>query len=571
MPFGCAAVGFEAVVAPRRRHAVDVVRAFAHERPLADALADRRVEHDVDVTDAAPVAVASMKPTPPTPPGRRPPTNFFRSTPMPVNLRCRAMAFLPANQPHPDGRLRRRHAHPRRQAERADRRPGQGRRPIRRPRRRRSLYLGRLDAQHVYAHDKEPDAGMPLMGLYGKVDDERWTIAGRAVQLVEWRRTHRYCGRCASADRAGGAAEPPRHAVPECGLLAFPRLAPAIIVLVTREEDGKALLGSQRELPCRRCIRASPASSSRARRWNKPCIARCAKRSASKCKDVRYWGSQPWPFPHSLMLGFRADLRRRRHRARGRRDRRRAVAQPRRPADDPAGHVDRPQAHRRLGGEPAVIRRQAGTADGCKLSHGNALEGRAARPRQRRRRQQGGVSARRPAFAQRGDPRRRCRARGRALVRLVQRAPEAPESLLGRVGRQPHRPCRRRRACRGRTTRTTARCRASNSTSCRLPPAKGRRRAGAGRDRVRQGAGSPARRLRRQQPRAGRLGLPQGHRRGAQAHRPLQHAEVRRRRPRAARRLGRARRRAGRATTSWFGGTARAPTNTPRRSSTSRT
>jgi NAD+ diphosphatase len=167
------------------------------------------------------------------------------------------------------------------------------------------LYLGHLETQHVYAHDKEPDAGMPLMALYGKVDELRWTIAGRAVQLVEWLRTHKFCGRCATETQPAG---PPNHRAmqcPKCGLLAFPRLAPAIIVLVTREEDGKALLGRNANFPV--AMYSCLAGFVEPGETMEDAVHREVREEVGiEVKDVRYWGSQPWPFPHSLMLGFRA-------------------------------------------------------------------------------------------------------------------------------------------------------------------------------------------------------------------------------------------------------------------------
>src|SRR3954468_19103811 len=93
-----------------------------------------------------------------------------------------------------------------------------------------AIFLGTLDERPCWgiAVDDEPGAGgVPLMGLWGQVDDITFTVAGRAVQLVEWERTHRFCGRC------GAPTEPARgeraRRCPDCGLLAFPRLAPAII------------------------------------------------------------------------------------------------------------------------------------------------------------------------------------------------------------------------------------------------------------------------------------------------------------------------------------------------------
>ena len=84
------------------------------------------------------------------------------------------------------------------------------------------------------------------MGLHGRVDDVRWTLAGRAVQLVEWDRTHRFCGRCGTATEPAPGERARR--CPDCGLLAFPRLAPAVITLIERD-DGAALLARGRAFP----------------------------------------------------------------------------------------------------------------------------------------------------------------------------------------------------------------------------------------------------------------------------------------------------------------------------------
>src|SRR5438105_112427 len=83
-----------------------------------------------------------------------------------------------------------------------------------------ALFLGVLDGRACWAVDAEPSDGVPLMGLWGQVDELMWTIAGRAVQLVEWSRTHRYCGRCGTLTELATGERAMR--CPACGLLAFP-------------------------------------------------------------------------------------------------------------------------------------------------------------------------------------------------------------------------------------------------------------------------------------------------------------------------------------------------------------
>ena len=165
-----------------------------------------------------------------------------------------------------------------------------------------AVFLGELDGRGCWAVDAEPGRGTPLMGLWGQVDDTLWTIAGRAVQLVEWQRTHRYCGRCATPTEAAAGERAKR--CPACGLLAFPRLAPAIITLVERD-DGRALLarGVTFPIPMYSCLAGfvEPGET-----LEQAVHREVREEVGIALTDVRYWASQPWPFPHSLMLGFNA-------------------------------------------------------------------------------------------------------------------------------------------------------------------------------------------------------------------------------------------------------------------------
>jgi NAD+ diphosphatase len=154
--------------------------------------------------------------------------------------------------------------------------------------------------------DPSDGAALDLRTFAGRADEPSWLAAGRAVQLVEWARTHRYCGRCATPTEPAPGERAMR--CPACGLLAFPRLAPAMITLVTRGDDGpdqEALLarGVQWTVPMYSCLAGfvEPGES-----LEGAVVREVQEEVGIAVTDVRYHGSQPWPFPHSLMIGFRA-------------------------------------------------------------------------------------------------------------------------------------------------------------------------------------------------------------------------------------------------------------------------
>ena len=173
----------------------------------------------------------------------------------------------------------------------------------------RQHYLGRLDGCHCYAAEMAegatPPQGMNFEGLrkiYGRLNEDLFALAGRALQIIDWDRTHGFCGRCGSETRTH-ATERAKECQ-KCGLLHFPRLAPAIIVLVRR--DREILLARARRF-------TTPMYSTLAgfvepgETLEEAVMREVKEESGITVKDIHYFGSQPWPFPHSLMIGFTAN------------------------------------------------------------------------------------------------------------------------------------------------------------------------------------------------------------------------------------------------------------------------
>jgi NAD+ diphosphatase len=169
------------------------------------------------------------------------------------------------------------------------------------------LYLGDLDGRPCYAlrlDGGESPAGLSpshLRALYGRIDDPTWAVAGRAFQLLEWERTSRFCGHCGTAtvDAPGERAK----RCPSCGLQLFPRLSPAVIVLV--ERDGQMLLAQGQRF--RGSIYSCLAGFVEPGETLEQAVAReVGEEVGLTVRDVRYFSSQPWPFPHQIMIGFTA-------------------------------------------------------------------------------------------------------------------------------------------------------------------------------------------------------------------------------------------------------------------------
>lgn len=168
-------------------------------------------------------------------------------------------------------------------------------------------YLGDLDGSDLIAWelserlDTVPD-GWELLGLraiYGAVDDQLFALAGRAVQLLDWRRNHRCCGRC------GNPTELAEHdravTCSACGLVAYPRLSPAVIMTVERDDACLLAHGVNFQPGMYSCVAGfvEPGESL------EEAVAReVLEETGIVVTDIRYFGSQPWPFPNSLMIGF---------------------------------------------------------------------------------------------------------------------------------------------------------------------------------------------------------------------------------------------------------------------------
>jgi NAD+ diphosphatase len=126
-------------------------------------------------------------------------------------------------------------------------------------------------------------------------------VAGRASQVLEWDRTHRHCGVCGTPTERVQYERARR--CPSCGHMAYPRLTPAMMALIWR--PGEVLLA--RSARFAKGVYSALAGFVEAGETIEECVVReAAEEVGVRVTNLRYYGSQSWPFPNSLMVAFTA-------------------------------------------------------------------------------------------------------------------------------------------------------------------------------------------------------------------------------------------------------------------------
>ena len=170
-------------------------------------------------------------------------------------------------------------------------------------------FLGTLDGTPCVAVGLAVDAPEPagwryagLRSLFFALPEPVLATAARASQIVEWDRTHRFCGVCGTPthDKPGDRAKE----CPSCGQVAFPRVSPAMMVLVTRGRE--VLLARANRFPV--AMYSALAGFVEPGETIEDCIHREVREEVGiEVDNLVYFGSQSWSFPHSLMIAFTAE------------------------------------------------------------------------------------------------------------------------------------------------------------------------------------------------------------------------------------------------------------------------
>ena len=174
----------------------------------------------------------------------------------------------------------------------------------------RKQFIGYLDEISCYAAEITSDRDVPddfaLKSLrelfFGELDEELVWIAGQANQLVDWNRSHQFCGKCGRQTEDGHDER--AKVCPRCRLINYPRVSPAVIVAVVK--DNQILLANNMRF--KHGYYSVLAGFVEPGETLEECVAREIKEEVGiSVKNIKYFASQPWPFPNSLMVAFLAD------------------------------------------------------------------------------------------------------------------------------------------------------------------------------------------------------------------------------------------------------------------------
>ena len=174
----------------------------------------------------------------------------------------------------------------------------------------RSHYLGLYDGQHCYAVDiaeAQPlPAGWRPMGLrdaFALFDVGIAALSGRAFQILDWDRNQQYCSRCGTPTER--RTDERARSCPSCKLRTYPPVSPAVMVLIT--DGGRRVLLARKSIWPEGRYSALAGFVEPGEMLEETVARETREEVGVEVKNIRYFGSQPWPFPHSLMIAFTAE------------------------------------------------------------------------------------------------------------------------------------------------------------------------------------------------------------------------------------------------------------------------
>lgn len=171
-------------------------------------------------------------------------------------------------------------------------------------------YLGSLNGLNCFCGKLTKETIIPssmylsnLKSLAPQLSEKIFWIAGRAIQIVNFYTDHKYCGKCGTVTHVidGEIA----MMCPKCNFVNYPRISPAIIVAVVKDQET-LLLAHNNGFP--KDLYSVVAGFVEVGETFEECVSReVYEETGITVKNIKYFGNQPWPFPNSLMIGFTAE------------------------------------------------------------------------------------------------------------------------------------------------------------------------------------------------------------------------------------------------------------------------
>lgn len=143
-----------------------------------------------------------------------------------------------------------------------------------------------------------------LREMFSTMTPDEIRAASKERELEEWRLDNRFCGRCGTAMSLHGNPAERALVCPKCGYAAYPKLSPAVIVLVTK--DDKILLQRNTHYKLRNWTLVAGFVDV-GENFEDAVRREIMEEASINVKDIRYFGSQNWPFPSNIMVAFRAE------------------------------------------------------------------------------------------------------------------------------------------------------------------------------------------------------------------------------------------------------------------------
>ena len=159
-------------------------------------------------------------------------------------------------------------------------------------------------AEEIEADVVEPEGYKfnPLWNFLTGTELPIFYLMGRAKQVVDWSKQHEYCGACGSKTLESTTDRSKK--CPHCNIPFYPRISPSIIVLVTRGEELLLAKNANAQGNFYSTLAGfvEPGES-----IEETVHREVFEEVGIKIRNLRYFSSQSWPFPNSLMLGFHAE------------------------------------------------------------------------------------------------------------------------------------------------------------------------------------------------------------------------------------------------------------------------